>query len=67
MFPTYICKPFISKIIMNIPTVESLRDEIINNKKLYDILETREKRRLSWSNERKEEYLNNLGCVSHSK
>jgi len=41
---------------MNIPTVESLRDEIINNRKLYDILESREKRRRSWSNQRKEEY-----------
>lgn len=41
---------------MEIPTVESIRNDIKNNSKLFKILEAREKRREKWSNTKREEY-----------
>tara|TARA_B100000902_G_scaffold397471_1_gene461356 strand:- start:3204 stop:3692 length:489 start_codon:yes stop_codon:yes gene_type:complete len=41
---------------MEIPTVDSIRNDIKNNSKLFEILEMREKRRESWSRNKKEEY-----------
>ena len=45
---------------MDIPTVESIRNEIKNNSKLFEILDAREKRRSKWSIDKKVEYENFL-------
>ena len=41
---------------MDIPTVESIRNDIKKNSKLFAILESREKRREKWSEDKKHEY-----------